>query len=122
MFDLLRAAWEEEKICANDIANIFLHFLGQDDETKVFFLFSLFDMSDEGKLTCAQLKEVLLDSMKENGVIFDEGEIRQLVSVLIEECLGREVKGCPKGITIEYADIRRLLDQEKGLAAALAAR
>ena len=59
--------------------------------------------------------------MKENGVIFDEAEIGQLVGVLIEECVGPNV-GCTKGVAIEYSDVRGLLDKQESLAESLAAR
>ena len=59
--------------------------------------------------------------MKENGVIFDEAEIGQLVGVLIEECVGPNVK-CTKSVAIEYKDVRALLDKEESLAESLAAR
>ena len=58
--------------------------------------------------------------MKDNGIIFDEEEIQQLVGVLIEELIGE--KACTKSTGIQYRDMRRLLDRQKGLAAALATR
>lgn len=142
MFEVLKTAWNGERICSNDIFFIFLHFLGQCDETKVitvpafvsrredakfhetslqvFFLFTLFDKNDSGNLTCAELREVLTDTMTENGVIFDDDEIRQLVGVLIEECIGPGK--CTSSTKIEYQDMRRLLDNQRGLAESLASR
>ncbi len=58
--------------------------------------------------------------MSDNGVIFDEAEIQQMVGVLIEECVGE--KACDKEVQLTYQDIRSLLDKEDGVAATLAAR
>ncbi len=59
--------------------------------------------------------------MRENGVIFDEAEIGQMAGVLIEECVGAEVR-CDRSLQITFGDMRKLLDKERGLASALASR
>ena len=55
--------------------------------------------------------------MKENGVIFDQDEIEQLVKVLIDEVVTDKKRG---GIT--YEDMKKLLGMERNLATALASR
>jgi len=119
MYDLMRDAWGDDRITADDVVASFTHFLGQCDETKVFFLFSLFDRDDSGSLSCSELRQVLVDTVKDNGIIFDEDEVRQLAGVLIEELVGPGVK-CSRSVKISYKDMRRLLDLERGLAAAIA--
>lgn len=88
---------------------------------QVFFLITLLDDTNSGSLNCANLRRVLTESMKENGVIFDEEQIRQLVGVLIEECIGRK-HYCSESTRIAYKDMKRLLDKQKGLAAAIGGR
>ena len=41
-------------------------------------------------LSCSDLRQVLTDTVADNGIIFDEQEIRQLVEVVIEECKNRD--------------------------------
>ena len=55
-YGLLRSAWSGDRICSSDLGHILLHFLGQCEETKVFFLFTLFDKDDSGKLSCTELR------------------------------------------------------------------
>ncbi|TRY64353.1 hypothetical protein TCAL_15170, partial [Tigriopus californicus] len=122
LFARLKKEWNIANLRAEDVHLIFLHILGQEPDTKTFFLFSLFDESGGGKLTCTDLKQVLSDCMQDNGVAFEEEEQRQMVKVLIQECLG--VKGvdkvCYSGVTIEYKDILNLLSHESDLAPTIA--
>ncbi len=94
---------------------------------QVFFLFTLFNSSPEShSISSDDLQQVLHDSMQENGVIFDEEQIQQLVHVIMEDCRSagrrrREKKeAVAEGIT--YTDMRALMAKEKGLAGAIAAR
>ena len=57
--------------------------------------------------------------MKENGVIFDEDEITQLVQVLMNESLA-DGRKCCQGLS--YLDMKSLLDKGNGLATTLALR
>lgn len=110
-YELLKVNWEGERFCANDVYFIILHFLGQMYGTKVFFLFTLFDEDESGKLTCHDLKRVLADSIKESGIAFDEDEVNQLVGVMFEK-----TDNC----FITYGDMQKLLDDQEGLGEALA--
>ncbi len=89
--------------------------------SQVFFLFTLFDSDESGTLNCSELKQVLEATMRDNGVIFDEEEIRNLAAVLIEESGGGcAEKGGGRGIT--YKEMRDMLDRQSGLASAMASR
>ena len=85
---------------------------------QVFFILVIFDHGCNETFTCADLRLVLCESMKENGVIFDEYEITQLVQVLMDESLA-EGRKCQE---LNYKDMKNLLDQGNGLATALALR
>ena len=86
--------------------------------SQVFFLFALFDEKNSGKLSCSNLTKVLTESMKENGVIFDDEMISRLVDVLIEESVGTKRK-C-KDTVFGYNEMKQMMGQEKAISAALA--
>ena len=67
---------------------------------------------------------MLTDTVKDNGIIFDEKEIRQLVDVMIEECKDSKVShNCSNDdVTITYLEMKSLLEKQSGLAAAIGTR
>ena len=77
----------------------------------------IFDHEGDGHFDCSDLRLILCESMKENGVIFDEAEITQLVQVLLDESFSR--KTCQG---LNYVDMKAMLDTGNGLATALALR
>ena len=67
---------------------------------------------------------MLTDTVKDNGIIFDEQEIRQLVEVVIEECKNGKVAkdDCLGDVTISYLEMKALLEKQAGLAVAIGTR
>jgi hypothetical protein len=90
---------------------------------QVFFLFTLFSNgSDTETLSSSDLKQVLYDSMKENGIIFDDEQIEQLVQVLMEESMAGNKNKANDVDGVTYTGMRALMEKEKGLAAAIGGR
>ena len=77
----------------------------------------LFDHDSDGNFDCSDMRLILSESMKENGVSFDDEEITQLVQVLMDESL--TAKQCQG---LNYHDMKSLLAEGNGLATALALR
>lgn len=67
---------------------------------------------------------MLTDTVKDNGIIFDEKEIRQLVDVVVKECKDSNVShNCSTDdVTITYLEMKALLEKQPGLAAAIGTR
>ena len=73
-------------------------------------------------LSCSDLRQVLTETVADNGVIFDEKEIGQLVEVVIEECKSSN-KYCPMGdVNVSYLEMKALLEKQAGLAVAIGTR
>ena len=67
----------------------------------------------------------MTETVADNGIIFDEKEIRQLVEVVIEECKSSKIsnKYCPMGdVNVSYLEMKALLEKQAGLAVAIGTR
>ena len=73
-------------------------------------------------LSCSDLRQVLTDTVADNGIIFDELEIRQLVEVVIEECKGRKCSNTQEDVNVSYIEMKALLENQAGLAVAIGTR
>ena len=78
----------------------------------------IFDHDSVGNFDCGNLRLLLCESMKENGVNFDDDEVTQLVQVLMDESL-EDSQQCHG---LNYMDMKALLAKGNGLATALALR
>ena len=65
---------------------------------------------------------MLTDTVADNGIIFDEREIRQLVEVVIEECKGRKCSNSQEDVNVSYIEMKVLLEKQAGLAVAIGTR
>ena len=57
-------------------------FSSSDDDSKIEFLFNIYDINGDGVLEESNFREVIKACMKENGMNFDEGEISNLANAL----------------------------------------
>jgi len=56
-----------------------------DDDTKIEFLFNIYDINEDGHLEELNFKEVIKACMRENGMEFDEDELSNLASALYQD-------------------------------------
>ena len=73
-------------------------------------------------LSCSDLRQVLTETVADNGIIFDEQEIRQLVDVVIEECKRSKEYPAKEEINVTYSEMKALMEKQSGLAVAIGTR
>ena len=56
-----------------------------DDDTKIEFLFNIYDINEDGNLEEGNFREVIKACMRENGMDFDEDELNNLASALFQD-------------------------------------
>ena len=81
----------------------------EDDNTKVAFLFHIYDVNEDGKLYKENFEAVIKAALKESGLKFDEGKTSSLSRVLFED-------GVQEGkdfMTLE--DFKNQLGRQEGL-------
>ena len=59
-------------------------FSSTDDDTKIEFLFNVYDVNGDGVLEESNFREVIKACMKENGMDFDDDELSNLASALFQ--------------------------------------
>jgi len=88
-------------------------FSSTDDDTKIEFLFNIYDINDEGVLEENNFREVIKACMKENGMDFDAGELSNLASALFMD----GVKDGNDAMTLD--DFKEQLQRQEGLVEGL---
>ena len=84
-------------------------FAKDDNDTKISFLFKLYDKEGKGILTEGDLYEVLKAMIKENGMKIEEEELKHLAKVLFED-------GCSEGRSfLTLDDFKQQLERHPGL-------
>ena len=84
-------------------------FTKDDDDAKVSFLFKLYDTNNNGQLVEEELHDVLKAMMTENGMEFEEDELKHLANMLFKD-------GCREGrdhLTLD--DFKEQLQRREGL-------
>ena len=56
-----------------------------DDDTKIEFLFNIYDINEDARLEESNFREVIKACMMENGMDFDEDELNNLASALFQD-------------------------------------
>jgi len=73
------------KITLAEFIETIQHFANPDDDTKMEFLFNIFDINGHGHLTEENFVCVMRACMKENGMEFEEEELVTLANALFED-------------------------------------
>jgi len=88
-------------------------FSSSDDDSKIEFLFNIYDINGEGVLEESNFREVIKACMKENGMDFDEEELTNLASALFMD----GVKDGNEMMTLD--DFKEQLQRQEGLVEGL---
>ena len=97
------------KISLADFIETIQQFARDDNNTKISFLFKLYDKDDKGILTEDDLYEVLKAMMKENGMKIEEAELKHLADVLFKD-------GCTEDRSfLTLNDFKQQLERHPGL-------
>ena len=108
MFDIFDCS-DSGEISLTDFVETTQQFAKDDDNSKISFLFKLYDREDKGILTEENLLEVLRAMMKENEMEIDEEELEHLANVLFED-------GCAEGRSfLTLNDFKQQLERHPGL-------
>lgn len=81
LFDLDKSG----KISCGEFCETIHEFSLEDDNTKVAFLFHIYDVNDDGKLYKENFEAVIKAALKESGLKFDEAKTSRLSTVLFED-------------------------------------
>ena len=81
LFDLDKSG----KISCGEFCETIHEFSLEDDNTKVAFLFHIYDVNDDGKLYKENFEAVICAALKESGLKFDEAKTSRLSTVLFED-------------------------------------
>ena len=73
------------KVSIAEFCEMAHQFSGSDDQSKVEFLFHVYDISGEGKLYREEMVEVIKACMRESGISLDDDQILSLASALFED-------------------------------------
>lgn len=84
-------------------------FSGQGDDEKISFLFKVYDLNDDGMIDESDLREVMKACMVENGMDFDDKDIRDLANALFDDAV-REGQDA-----INVDDLKAQLQRHEGL-------
>ena len=108
MFDIFDKGSSGE-ISLSDFIETTQQFAKDDNNTKIAFLFKLYDKEDKGILSEDDLYGVLKAMMKENGMKIEEKELKHLAKVLFED-------GCTEGRSfLTLNDFKQQLERHPGL-------
>ena len=81
LFDLDKSG----KISCGEFCETIHEFSLEDDNTKVAFLFHIYDVNDDGKLYKENFEAVICAALKESGLKFNEAKTSRLSTVLFED-------------------------------------
>ena len=73
------------KVSIAEFCEMAHQFSGSDDQSKVEFLFHVYDISGEGKLYREEMVEVIKACMRESGISLDDDQILSLANALFED-------------------------------------